>query len=119
MSESPWNQQGTTLSHKHGCKEFGLTENVLLEAIRSGKLQYRLSDTQGNPWFRVLRSEVEAFARELQGDSHADAQRIKHRVQMIDADVRRLRRQLSALEKERQALLMRQGSKDSDTNGVQ
>jgi signal transduction protein with GAF and PtsI domain len=105
MSDSPWNEQGTTLSHKNACKEFGLTENALLEAIQSGKLQYRLGYAHGNPWFRLLRTEVESFARELKGDNHAEAQRIKHRLQTIDTEVRRLKRQLVALEKEKLMLL--------------
>jgi hypothetical protein len=41
MSESLWGKQGATLSHKNACKEFGLTEDEVIEAIKKGKLQYR------------------------------------------------------------------------------
>jgi len=40
MSESNWTKQGATLSHKNACKEFGLTENEIIEGINQGKLQY-------------------------------------------------------------------------------
>jgi hypothetical protein len=118
MSESAWNQPGTTLSHKNACREFGFTENELLEAIQSGRLQYQLSYAHGNPWFKLLRSEVEALARELRGEGYAEAQRIKYRLQTIDSEMRRLKRQVAALEKEKHALLMCQESMDSGKNPV-
>lgn len=43
MSESQWRQKGGSLSHKNACKEFGLTEAELIEAIKAEKLQYKLN----------------------------------------------------------------------------
>ena len=37
MSESLWNRPGEALSHKNACKEFGLTEDEVFEAIKSGQ----------------------------------------------------------------------------------
>ena len=41
MSDLLWNKQGETLSHKNACQEFGLTEEEVFDAMKSGKLQYR------------------------------------------------------------------------------
>ncbi len=67
MSESQWLKQGATLSHKNACKEFGLTEDEIIEAIKAGKLQYRQNYAHGNPYFRLLRTEVKSLAEELHG----------------------------------------------------
>jgi hypothetical protein len=41
MSESQWVMQGGTFSHKNACKEFGLNEEEIIDAMKAGKLQYR------------------------------------------------------------------------------
>ncbi|MGD9162720.1 MAG: hypothetical protein PVG39_30220 [Desulfobacteraceae bacterium] len=38
MSESEWTKQGGTFSHKNACKEFGLTEKEIFDALKAGKL---------------------------------------------------------------------------------
>ena len=63
MSESQWQKQGATLSHNNACKEFGLTEAEVIEAMKVGKLQYRINYAHGNPYFRLLRNEVGRTAR--------------------------------------------------------
>jgi len=63
VSESQWVKKGATLSHKNACKEFGLTEDEVIEAMKVGKLQYRKNYAHGNPYFRLLRMEVESLAQ--------------------------------------------------------
>jgi len=41
MSDSEWRMQNGTLSHKNAMKEFGLSEEQIIQGMRSGKLQYR------------------------------------------------------------------------------
>jgi hypothetical protein len=62
MSESLWLKQGATQSHQNACKEFRLTEAEVIEAMKAGKLQYRQNNAHGNPYFRLLRIEVELLA---------------------------------------------------------
>ena len=40
-ANSIWSEKGATLSDKSARKEFGLTQEEIVEAIRGGKLQYR------------------------------------------------------------------------------
>ena len=59
-----WTQKGATLSDKSVRQEFGLTQQEIIAAIRAGKLQFREGNMHGNPWFRLLRHEVESWSRE-------------------------------------------------------
>ena len=53
--------KGATLSDKTAQKEFGLTFDEIVAAIRAGKLQYRENSIYGAPFLRLIRSEVEAL----------------------------------------------------------
>lgn len=60
-SASEWQRRGGTLRDKTAGKEFGLTYEEIVAAIRAGKLQARPSSIYGNPFLRLLRREVEAL----------------------------------------------------------
>jgi len=61
--DSEWQREGATLSDKTARKEFGLTQDEIVQAIRAGKLQYRANSIYGNPFLRLLRREVEALVK--------------------------------------------------------
>jgi len=105
MSESLWVQPGGTLSHKNACKEFGLTEEQVIEAIQVGKLQYKQNYAHGNPYFKLLRVEVEALALELQGSKGVEEQEIKHKLRTINREINSLKRKLTSLEKQKLKLI--------------
>jgi hypothetical protein len=64
---SVWAQKGATFSDKSAREEFGLTQDEIYAAMRAGKLQYREASMHGNPWFRLLRHEVEALVKKKSG----------------------------------------------------
>jgi len=105
MSDSQWTKQGGTFSHKNACKEFGLKEDEIIDAMKAGKLQYRLNYAHGNPYFRVLRKEIEALAKELRGDKAVEEQEVKFKLQKINREINSLKRKLSSLEKQKVELL--------------
>lgn len=105
MSDSEWRQKGGSLSHKNACKEFGLTEAELIEAINAGKLQFKRSYAHGNPYFKLLRSEVKALAFELRGAKGVADQKIEHELKQVNREINSLKRKLSALEKRKNELL--------------
>ncbi|WP_295579552.1 hypothetical protein [uncultured Lamprocystis sp.] len=107
MSESQWNQQGATLSHKNACREFGFTEDEIFEAVRAGKLQCRQYYAHGNPYLKLFRTEVESLALELRGGKDVEAQRIKHDLQKVDTEIVSLKRRLASLERRKSELLER------------
>ena len=101
MLESQWQKKGATLSHKNACKEFDLTEEQVIEAIQAGKLQYRQNYAHGNPYFKLLRIEVESLAQEVHGPTGAQRQEIKHKLQKINREINSLKRKLASLEKQK------------------
>ncbi len=105
MSDSQWTKPGGTFSHKNACKEFGLTEDEIIDAMKAEKLQYRKNYAHGNPYFRVLRQEVEALAKEMRGNKAAHEQEIKFKLRKVNREINSLKRKLSSLEKQKVELL--------------
>lgn len=108
MSDSQWTKQGGTLSHKNACREFGLSENEIIDAMKAGKIQYRQNYAHGNPYFRVLRQEVETLAKELHGNKAVEEQEIKFKLKKINSEINSLKKKLSSLEKQKMELLENQ-----------
>jgi len=105
MSDSEWSMKNGTLSHKNAMKEFGLSEEQIIQGMRSGKLQYRQNYAHGNPYYRVLRSEVEEFAIEMDGIDGVQKQKNQHRLKEIKKQINSLKRKLKSLEKEKDKLI--------------
>lgn len=105
MSESDWTKQGRTLSHKNACKELGLTEDEVFRAIKLGKLQYRQNSAHGNPYFKLLRVEVESLALELHGSQGIKDAKIMHKLRTINTEINSLKRKLASLEKQKSELI--------------
>ena len=104
MSESNWNVKGAALSDKSARKEYGLTQEEILNAIRAGKLQYRENHIHGNPYFRLLREEVEALAKELRGQESFSRQKLLTELKSVESQIRSGKSKLKKLEKEKDQL---------------
>jgi hypothetical protein len=100
-----WQLKGATLSDKTACEEFGLTREDVYAAIRAGELQYRSGSTHGNPWFRLLRREVEALAKTKYGDRNVADQQAKAELKRVNREIRRLQKELVVLEERRTKLM--------------
>jgi len=105
MTDSQWTKQGGTFSHKNACKEFGLTENEIFDAMKLGKLQYRHNYAHGNPYFRLLRIEVESLAKELHGSKAVKEQEVKFKLRKINQEINILKRKILFLERQKAELL--------------
>ena len=53
--------QGATLSDVTAKKEYGVDRDFIVKGIRAGKLKYRQGAVWGNPYLRVLRSQLEQY----------------------------------------------------------
>jgi hypothetical protein len=100
-----WGRKGATLSDKTARKEYGLTQDEIVAAIRAGKLQYREGVIYGAPWFRLLRREVEALVSSKRGDTYLKNQQAKTELARINRELKRLETEVAALQ-ERRAQLM-------------
>ncbi|MBM4076444.1 MAG: hypothetical protein FJ267_12490 [Planctomycetes bacterium] len=105
--DSTWSQNGATLSDKSARQEFGLTQEEIYAAMRTGKLQYRECSMHGNPWFRLLRHEVEALVREQGGQDHLKKKKLEKELSDLKTESRKLTTRLKAIER-RQAVLTKE-----------
>lgn len=105
MTQALWTQKGESLSHKNASKEFGLEESEIIEAIRAGKLQYKINYVHGNPYYKLLRKEVKALAIDLRGESHFKKQKIEYQIKNITKEINSCKRKLKAFEREKAALI--------------
>lgn len=104
--EPMWSQKGATMSDKSARKEFGLTQQEIIAAIRAGKLQFRESNMHGNPWYRLLRYEVESLVRDKGGLDHLAKKKLQKELADLNMEARKLKTRLKAIER-RQAELMK------------
>ena len=104
-AKSAWVKKGATLSDKSARKEFGLTQEEILEAINDGKLQYRTNVIFGNPYFKLVRSEVEAFVDEKYGSNYLKNKKNKNELAQVNKELKRLKAQVVSLEQRKAELL--------------
>ena len=103
--DSGWTQKGATLSDKTARKEFDLTQQEIVEAIREGKLQFRENHIHGNPYLRLLRHEVEALVRDKSGQDHLHKKKLQKELADINKEARKLKTRLKAIEWRRAELM--------------
>ena len=103
--DSEWQRKGATLSDKTARTEFGLTQDEIVQAIRAGKLQYRLNSIHGNPFLRLLRREVEALVKKQHGDHYLKAQQAKTELVSINRELKQMKTRIAALEERKSKLI--------------
>jgi hypothetical protein len=101
---SIWGQKGATLSDKSARKEFGLTQEEIYAAMRSGKLHFREASMHGNPWFRLLRHEVEALVKEKSGQGGLRRKKLEKELADLNKEARKLKARLKVLDRRRAEL---------------
>jgi coenzyme F420-reducing hydrogenase delta subunit len=93
-----WNRKGATLSDVTATKEYGVSRSFIVRGIRAGKLEYRQGAIWGNPYLRVLRSQLEQYiAEELGGDRLASGN-IRTELRKIKKEMTDIKKRLTELE---------------------
>jgi hypothetical protein len=105
FDDSAWQRKGATLSDKTARKEYELTQDEIVEAIRAGELQYRQSSIHGNPFLRLLRQEVEALVKRKHGGDYLQGQQAKTELTSINREMKKLKKQIATLEARKSKLL--------------
>jgi len=77
--------------------------------MKLGKLQYRQNSAHGNPYFKLLRVEVESLALELHGAQRLKEVEILHKLRTVNTEINSLKRRLASLEKQKSELIEMQG----------
>ncbi|HTP25501.1 MAG TPA: hypothetical protein VMK12_07560 [Anaeromyxobacteraceae bacterium] len=100
-----WRRKGATLSDKTARKEFGLTQDEIVQAIRADQLQYRHAAMHGNPFLRLLRREVETLVKERHGHDYLKEQQAKTELAGVNRELKHLKARIAALEDRRTTLI--------------
>jgi hypothetical protein len=104
--DSEWTRKGATLSDKTARREFGLSPEELAQAFKAGKLQARRTWIYGNPAVRLLRREVEALVKSRRGGASLKGQQAKKELAEVNRELKRLKKQVVALEERRSKLMI-------------
>ena len=103
-TKAAWTAKNGSLSDKTARKEFGISEEIIIEAINNGKLQYHEGSIYGNPYIRLLRHEVEQLVRELFGIDYLENKKNKKELAEINKEIKLLRTRLTFIEQRKAEL---------------
>jgi hypothetical protein len=93
-----WNRKGATLSDVTAQKEYGVTRDFIVNGIRAGKLEYRDGAVWGNPYLRVLKSQLESYIAAELGSEYLVSKRSRTELRAVSREIADLRKKLAALE---------------------
>lgn len=100
-----WTQKNGTMSDKSAREEFGLTQEEIIRGIRAGKLQYRENNMHGNPYFKLIRSEVEDLVTKKYGENYVKTKALEKELKEVARELHAAKRRISILDKRKIELL--------------
>ncbi len=93
-----WNRKGATLSDATAIKEYGVSRDFIVKGIREGKLEYREGAIWGNPYLRILRSQLEAYISGKKGAGQLASAKTLTELRKLKSEIAQLKKKLAALE---------------------
>ena len=99
-----WNRKGATLSDKTANKEYGVDRDFIVKGIRAGKLEYREGTIWGNPYLRLLRSQLERYIAEELGKDRLSSAKKQTELRKIKKEIASLKKRLNELQARRMEL---------------
>lgn len=99
-----WNKKGATLSEVTAKTEYGVSREFIVKGIKVGNLEYRDGVMWGNPYLRILRSQLEKFIAEELGNDYLKKVIAKTQLRSVKKEISELKKKLSILQ-ERKAIL--------------
>ena len=94
-----WNKKGATLSDVTAQKEYGISRDFIIKGINSGQLEYREGSVWGNPFLRVLRSQLEKYISDQLGNEYLMTVKNKDELRAIKKEMNDIMRRMDALQK--------------------
>jgi len=105
-----WNRKGATLSDVTASKEYGVDRDFIVKGIRAGKLEYREGAIWGNPYLRLLRSQLERYIAEELGADRLSSGKDLTELRKIKKEMANLKKRLKELEARRSTLENQMGT---------
>ena len=115
-----WVRKGAVLSEVTAQKEYGLTRDFIVEGIQAGILEFREGAVWGNPYLRVLRSQLEGYIAQKVGSEYLLKTKSQIELRAINKEIAELKKKLSTLEARKVALgRARRRRNEADRPGMQ
>ena len=93
-----WNRKGATLSDKTAKKEYGVSRDFIVKGIQAGRLEYREGSVWGNPYIRILRSQLEQYIAEELGADRLSSSQTETELRKIQKEMTDLKKRLKELQ---------------------
>ena len=93
-----WTRKGATLSDVTAQKEYGVNREFIVKGIRAGKLEYREGAVWGNPYLRILRSQLEQYIAEELGANRLSSGKHQTELRKIKKEMASLKKRLGELQ---------------------
>ena len=93
-----WNRKGATLSDVTAEKEYGVDREFIIKGIQAGKLEYREGSVWGNPYLRLLRSQLERYIAEELGEHRLSRGKTETELRKVTREISKRKKELAQLE---------------------
>jgi len=93
-----WNRKGATLSDVTAKSEYGVGRDFIVKGIETGKLEYRDGAIWGNPYLRILRSQLEKYITEELGEDYLVRVKSQTELRSIRKEISELKKKLDVLQ---------------------
>ena len=93
-----WNRKGATLSDVTAEAEYGVSRAFIVKGIQMAKLEYRDGVMWGNPYLRILRSQLEKYITEELGEDYLARVKGQTELRRIKKEISDLKKKLNALQ---------------------
>jgi len=102
-----WNRKGATLSVVTAQAEYGVSQDFIIKGVQTGILEYREGSIWGNPYLRILRSQLEAYIVGKLGENYLA--RAKG-----EAELRRVTKEMGDLNKKLRSMQARKDELEAE-----
>ena len=99
-----WNRKGATLSDVTAQKEYGVSRDFIARGIQTGRLEYREGAIWGNPYLRILRSQLEQYIAAELGSDYLTSSKNQTELRKIKKEMADLKKRLDELQTRRTEL---------------
>jgi hypothetical protein len=93
-----WNRKGATLSDITAKKEYNVDRDFIIKGINAGKLEYRNGAIWGNPYIKILRSQLEEYITSELGPEYLAKVKNKSELRIIKKEISETKKRLDALQ---------------------
>ncbi len=99
-----WTRKGATLSDVTAKDEYGVSRDFIITGIEADKLEYREGSIWGNPYLRILRSQLEKYIAEQLGTKYLMKVKNQTELRKIKKEITELNKRLDTLQHRKTSL---------------